>query len=92
MHPICFLNQMVDKPIRSRQGETSNILDLILVNEVRFISEVIRSSPIGKSDHETLTFALYTGVARASDQETTHRYNLNRGNYHQMRITLGQLK
>ena len=55
-----FLNQMVDKPTRSRQGQTSNILDLILVNEVIFISEVKHSSPIGKSDHETLTFTLYT--------------------------------
>ena len=87
-----FLNQMVDKPTRSRLGQTSNILDLILVNEVRFILEVIHSSPIGKSDHETLTFTLYTGVDRARDQDTTLRYDLNRGNYHQMRITLGQVK
>ena len=49
-----FLNQMVDKPTRSRQGQMSNILDLILVNEVRFTSEVNHCSPIGKSDHETL--------------------------------------
>ena len=83
---------MVDKPTRSREGQTSNILDLILVNEVRFISEVKHSSPIGKSDHETLTFTLYTGVDRASDQETTLRYDFNRGNYHQMRIILGEVK
>ena len=90
---MVFFKQMVDKPTRSRQGQTSNILDLILVNEVRFISEVKHPSPIGKSDHETLiTFTLYTGVDRASDQETTLRYGLNRGNYHQMRITLGQVK
>ena len=35
---------------------------------------------------------LYTGVDRASDQETTLRYDLNRDNCHQMRITLGQVK
>ena len=87
-----FLNQIVDKPTRSREGQTSNILDLILVNEIKFIYEVKHSSPIGKSDHETLTFILYTGVDRANDQETTLRYDLNRGNYHQMRITLGQVK
>ena len=56
MHNTSFFNQMVDKPTRSRQGQTSNILDLILVNEFRFISEVYHCSAIVKSDHETLTF------------------------------------
>ena len=46
-----FLIQMVVKPTRTRLGQNRNILDLVLVNEVRLVSTVEHCSPIANSDH-----------------------------------------
>ena len=53
---------MVVKPTRTRMGQNRNILDLVLVNEVRLVSTVERCSPIANSDHDTLFFKLYIGI------------------------------
>ena len=56
------LTQMVKKKkkvTRKRGGQTSNLLDLVLVNEESMVSDTEHLSPIGKSDHETLVFSLY---------------------------------
>ena len=54
-----FLMQMVSKPTRTRVGQTCNILDLVIINDVSLISDIEHESQIGKSDHETLFFTLY---------------------------------
>ena len=51
--------QMVSKPTRTRVGQTCNILDFVIINDVSLISDIEHESPIGKSDHETLFFTLY---------------------------------
>ena len=40
-----------------------------MVNEQNLISSIEHFSPIGKSDHKTLMFTLYTGVDDMNDQE-----------------------
>ena len=79
-----FLTQMVKEPTRRREGERANLLDLILVNDEDFISKIEHSNPIGKSDHETLTFSLYLPHERPKQDNGWH-YNLNKADYEKMR-------
>ena len=79
-----YLSQMVTEPTRHREGQKSNLLDLILVNDEDFISDINHQSPIGKSDHEVLTFSLYLPSSKI--QPNSHyTYNLSKGNYDRMR-------
>ena len=82
---------MVSKPTRVRAGQASNILDLVMVNEENFISNIKHYSPIGKSDHETLLFTLYTGLDKSNEQEVDSRFDLNKGNYNAMRDSIAEL-
>ena len=41
-----FLIQKVSLPTRDREGQNSNILDLILVNENELISDITHTEPI----------------------------------------------
>ena len=54
----CFLFQHVKQPTRYREGETSNILDLILTNEEGMIDTIDHYPGLGKRDHECLVFDL----------------------------------
>ena len=45
-----FLIQKVRNPTRHRQGTKSNILDLILVNDAQWISEVQHVASLGVTD------------------------------------------
>ena len=49
-----FFIQNVCEPTRHRDGQTSNLLDLILANDENVIDSVIHIPPIGKSDHDVL--------------------------------------
>ena len=51
-----YLYQMVTKPTRSRLGHTSNITDLVLVNNELFITEIEHCCPLCESDHHVLKF------------------------------------
>ena len=82
---------MVSKPARVRAGQASNILDLIMVNEENFISNIEYYSAIGKSDHETLLFTLCTGIDKSNEQEVDSRFDLNKGNYNAMRDSIAEL-
>ena len=85
------LTQMVSNPTRRREGQRSNILDLILVNEEQFISNIEHCCPIAKSDHEVLLFTLYTTVENSNEQNLEVRYDLNKGKYHAMRESIAEI-
>ncbi|MEW8545748.1 MAG: hypothetical protein AB2693_19680 [Candidatus Thiodiazotropha sp.] len=53
-----FLSQMVDSPTRHRDGQASNILDLILVDKPEIVNEVSYSNNLGASDHISLLINL----------------------------------
>ena len=78
-----LLIQKVRNPTRRREGQTSNILDLVLVNDDNLISEIEHCTPLGKSDHEVLMFTIDAGM-EGKNQEVKYRYNLNKGNYELM--------
>ena len=86
-----FLCQMVTNPTRRRGDQTPHILDLVLVNDEKFISNITHSAPFGKSDHETLTFNLYINEPTQS-KETDYIYDLGKGNYKNMRQELSKIQ
>ena len=49
------------------------------------VSDVEHISPVGKSDHETLVFSLYVCEEKQKEQEQELKYDLNKGNFAQMR-------
>ena len=51
-----YLYQHIDKPTRYRQNQSANILDLILTNEEDMVTDIEHLSPLGSSDHCTLSF------------------------------------
>ena len=64
----------------TRLGQNRNILDLVLVNEVRLVSRVEHCSPIANSDHETLFFTLYVGIENENENDVNYTYDLAKGN------------
>ena len=85
-----FLLQMVNKPTRRRDGQTPNILDLVLTNNEALISDVNHLTPLGKSDHEVLTFSLYVADRKESEKIET-KFDMNKGNFEQMRVEFSQI-
>ena len=78
----CFLHQHVEKPTRRRGDDEPSILDLIFTNEEMQVSEVKHMSPLGKSDHEVLSFNFQCYLNYSKQKE---RYNFSKGNYTAMR-------
>lgn len=54
-----YLSQLVEEPTRMRDGQKSNVLDLVITNQVDMVDCLVISPPIGKSDHMVLDFRLF---------------------------------
>ena len=81
----CFLHQHVERPTRRRGEDEPSVLDLIFTNEAMQVSEVVHSSPLGKSDHDVLTFEFHCYVDYSKSKE---RYMFQKGKYAAMRESL----
>ena len=84
-----YLIQMVKNPTRRREGQKSNILDLIMVNDAQFISDIEHHCPIGKSDHDLLIFNL--GVKTSSENDGKlglYKFDFQKGRFDKMREEL----
>jgi len=53
-----FIEQLILEPTRFRSGQRSNILDLLLTNNVFFIQDVVYHEPLGASDHVSLLIGI----------------------------------
>ena len=69
-----FLTQHVKEPTRYREHETPSILDLILTNEEGMIDNIEHNAPLGKSDHEILTFNLRCGSTNRENNQKRRKY------------------
>ena len=78
----------MSKPTRTRVGQTCNILDLVIINDVSLISDIEHGSPIGKSDHETLFFTLYVEIVHLTEINDEYVHDLSKGDYKKMRMDL----
>ena len=83
----CFLHQHVEKPTRRRGDDEPSKLDLIFTNEEMQVSEVKHSPPLGKSDHDLLSFEFHCYVDYSKSKE---RYIFTKGRYPAMRKNLSE--
>ena len=68
----CFLFQHVREPTRFREGQTPNILDLILTNEENMVEKIDYLPSLGKSDHLVLSFSFNCFIEKVlSSQKST---------------------
>ncbi|ESO04888.1 hypothetical protein HELRODRAFT_171891 [Helobdella robusta] len=81
-----FLIQHISHPTRFRDGQTSNILDLVISSQ-EFINNSIHYPPLGNSDHSILEFKL-TGFC-CSAMECDKKYCFDLGDYINFRNVLG---
>ena len=79
-----LLFQMVENSTRHRHGQSSNLLDLVIVNDEEFISNIEHSSPLGNSDHDVLSFTLYMPYSPPKES-FIKVFNMKRGNFAAMR-------
>ena len=81
----CFFHQHIEKPTRRRVDDEPSTLDLIFTNEEMQVSKVIHSPPLGKSDHDVLTFEFqcYIDFAKRKD-----RFVFSKGDYAGMKDNL----
>ena len=57
-----YLYQHVESPTRARGNDGPSILDLVLTNEEMQVSEITHGAPLGKSDHDVLSFRFHCYV------------------------------
>ena len=79
-----FLVQMVTKPTRHREGQQSNLLDLVLVNDDQMISDITHFTKLGKSDHDVLLFDLYIPKENPKIEDHKEEFMYKKGNYKKM--------
>ena len=78
----CFLTQNVSNPTRHRDGQQSNLLDLIFTNDENLMKQVSHNPPLGKSDHDMLLFDLEINITNVPTKEYLNYY---RADYNVMR-------
>ena len=77
-----YLHQHVESPTRIRGNDDPSILDLIFTNEEMQVSEMTHGAPLGKSDHNVLSFRFHCYVDLTKKKD---RYIFERGDYPAMR-------
>ena len=79
-----YLSQLVEEPTRMRDGQKSNVLDLVITNQVDMVDCLVISPPIGKSDHMVLDFRLFL-PGGVTSVPVTERFAFFIGDYESMR-------
>ena len=80
-----YLHQHVNQPTRRRGTDEPSILDLIFTNEEMQVSEIKHKPPLGKSDHDVLSFDFQCYVDYSKPKK---RYLFSKGDYSSMRESL----
>ena len=77
-----YLYQHVERATRRRERDEPSTLDLVFTNEEMQVSQITHGAPLGKSDHDVLSFSFhcYIDFARNKDRQI-----FERGDYPAMR-------
>ena len=84
-----FLHQHVDTPTRRRRNDDPSLLDLVLTDESMQISQFEHLAPLGKSDHNMLSFEFDCYVDYKSQKDT---FLYHKGDYEAIRKNLVESK
>ena len=52
----CYLHQHLEKPTRKRGNDEPSLIDLVLTDEVMQVPDIVYHAPLGKSDHNIISF------------------------------------
>jgi len=80
-----YLIQKVDTPTRRRSGQNPTLDDWVLVSEDSLVSDITHLDPVGKSDHDVLSFKLYVSTVNTVKDKVRYVYSFNKGNYDKLR-------
>ena len=85
-----FLTQHVLEPTRTRENQTSNILDLVLSKDPELVVSLEVLPPIGKSDHVVLKICTNIELT-TPDPVNRETLRLDAGDYNKMRQNLNNI-
>ena len=83
----CFLSQHVTEPTRYREGERSNLFDLVLSTDDGMVQNLTYHPPLGESDHVIIRFNVPPHQSRKID-DLSDQYNIIKANYEGIREEL----
>ena len=87
-----LMTQWVRYPTRGRQGDAPSRLDLIFTKGVNLVNEVQHECPLGKSDHELLTFGVKVGFSKENEVGYKEEcLNYAKGRYNDLRNYFGNV-
>ena len=78
----CFLHQQVKYATRRRGETTPSLIDLVLTNKDTQVNDVKHLPPLGKSDHDVLSFEFQCYMELPTTRET---YLYSKGNFIDMK-------
>ena len=82
-----YLHQHVTQPTQRRGTDEPSLLDLIFTNEELHVSEIRHNPPLGKSDHDVLSFDFQCYVDYSKSKET---YRFSKGDFTSTRKSLNE--
>ena len=85
----CFFHQHMELPTRRRGNDDPSLLDLVFTNEGLQISDVSHHAPLGKSDHDVITFKFHCYIDYTVPKE---RYIYDRADFEGMKNDLQQTR
>lgn len=77
-----FLYQHVEEFTRFRLDQEPSLLDLVFTNEETMVDNIEFSSPIGKSDHVSITWTFHSSTYTAQSQEQSEKRAWYKTDYH----------
>ena len=86
----CFFFQHVTEPMRYRDGDEPNTLDLIFSTEECTVQNLEYHPPLGESDHVCLTFTVMQTHCINAKDTTEISFNIHKTNYDWVRNDLQQ--
>ena len=85
----CYLYQHLEKPTRKRGNNEPSLLDLLLTDEVMQVSDIVYHAPLGKGDHNVISFNLNCYLDYSKPKE---RYVYEKADFDAMRNNLVETK
>ena len=65
----CYLHQHTHLPTRRRGNDNPSLLDLLFTDEAMQISDISHHAPLGKSDHDIITFKFHSYLDFSKSKE-----------------------
>lgn len=84
-----FLSQHIRKRTRGRQGQQSNILDLVFSHDEANVSNIEHESPLGKSDHACILFDYFCTLEK--DNSRTSVPIFRKANFQRIRESMAAI-